>query len=207
MPIVERIYNEYRAASEYPPDYTLDYFARNTILFNNIKSFEDENELKLYVQLIWQYLNAFYKKSRYNDTLNTAAKYLKTIDSEIDRLKAISTKDDWYNGIHLFREMAAYQLRDYKTATHIFKYLNEKDPRNENYINWLRYSCYGQNIWISQVITIVCGLILVIAIFFGDYFPNMLVIVIEALAVIVLFATWIYDYYQKRSFRKSTSER
>ncbi len=83
---IENIYNDYRTASEYPPDYTFDFFTKNAIQFNNITTFKGESELKLYIQLIWQHLNALYQKDRFNDTADIANKHLKIIDSEIYRL-------------------------------------------------------------------------------------------------------------------------
>src|SRR2546421_2959649 len=133
---IENIYNEYRAASDYPPDYTLNFFANNANLINNFEVFKNVKELKLYIELAWQHLNALYQKDRFNETVNNAIKYLKIIDSEINQHNLISIKDNWYYGILLFKGMATYRLRDYKTSTSVFKELARYDTKNENYKNW-----------------------------------------------------------------------
>ena len=207
MTTIENIYNDYRTANEYPSYYTLDFFAKNAIPLNNLDSFKDDNELKLFIELSWQHLNALYQKDRYNDTADNAIKYLKTIDSKINQHNLPFIKDDWYYGILLFKRMATYRLRDYKTSTPIFKELTEHDSKNENYKNWLRYSKYGLHLWISKTITVVCGLLLLIEVFFKKYIPSFFIrISLDSIALIGFVGTLIYDYYIKRSFRKSNQK-
>ncbi len=201
---IQQLYSDYRTATEYPPDYTLDFIARNTILFNNIKSFKDADELNLYVQLSWQHLNALYGKDRFNETADNAIKYLHIIDSEIDRLNLHSSKDDWYYGLLLFKGMAIYRLRDYKTSTPIFKQLVAHDTKNENYKSWLSYSLYGQRMWISKTIVIICMVLMLIEFFFEEYIPSFIGrMSLLGIALTGLIGTSIYDYYIKRSRRKS----
>ncbi len=201
---IENIYNDYRTAGEYSPDYALDFFAKNAIPLNNPDACKDGSELKLYVELSWQHLNALYQKYRYNDTADNAKKYLNIIDSKINQHSQAFIKDDWYYGIVLFKGMATYQLRDYKASNTIFKELTEHDSKNDNYKKWLSYSKYGLHLWISKTITIVCGLLLLIEIFFKKYIPSFFLnISFDGIALVGLTGTLIYDYYIKRSFRKS----
>jgi hypothetical protein len=204
---IENIYNDYRTAGKYSPDYALDFFAKNVTTLNNPDTFKDDGELKLYIELLWQHLNALYQKDRYNDTADNAIKYLYIIDSKINQHRQAFIKDDWYYGILLFKGMATYQLRDYKASSTIFKELTEHDPKNENYKKWLSYSTYGLHMWISKTITVVCGVLLLIEIFFKKYIPSFFLnISLDGIALIGLTGTLIYDYYIKRSFRKSNQK-
>ena len=148
-----------------------------------------------------------YQKDRYNDTADNAIKYLKIIDSRINQHNLAFIKNDWYYGILLFKGMATYRLRDYKTSTPIFKELTEHDSKNENYKNWLRYSKYGLHLWISKTITVVCGLLLLIEVFFKKYIPSFFIrISLDSIALVGFVGTLVYDYYIKRSFRKSNQK-
>ena len=201
---IKQLYGDYRTPSEYPHDYTLDFITRNAILFNNIKTFQDADELNLYVQLSWQHLNALYSKDRFNETADNAIKYLQIIDNEINRLNLNSSKDDWYYGLLLLKGTAVYQLRDYKTSTPIFKQLVAHDSKNENYKNWLSYSLYGQRMWISNTIVIICMSLGAIEIFFEQYIPSSMVrMSLLGIALTGLIGTGIYDYHIKRNRRKS----
>ena len=204
---IENIYFDYRTATEYPPDYTLEFFKKNSVLFSNLATFKDEKELKLYCELVYQNLSALYQKGRYNDTVDTAKKTLKFIEYEIERLSLKAFNDEWYIGLLSFEAMALYQLRDYKASTNIFRQLTQYDKRNENYKNWLSYSLYGQRMWISKTITVLCGLMILIEIFFKRYIPSFLVrMSLDGMALIGLVGTAIYDYYIKRSFRRTNQK-
>ncbi len=199
-----QLYNEYRSAPNYQPDYVLDFFTKNAISFNNINTFQNSDELHLYIELIWQYLNALYKKDRYNETINNAIKYIQIIESQIVRLGSSSIKDEWYYGVFFFKGMAAYRLRDYKTVTFVFKQLANHDIKNENYKMWLNYSRYGQRKWISKTIMIICALLLLTEFFFRKYLPFFVVgISLDGIALLGFIGVLIYDYYIQRSLRET----
>jgi len=201
---IQQLYSDYRTATEYPPDYTLEFITRNAILFHSYKTFKDADELNLYIELSWQHLNALFQKDRYNDTANTATKYLQIIDSEIDRLNLSSCKDDGYYGLLRFKGTAIYRLHDYKNSTPIFKQLVTHDPQNENYKELLSYSLYGQRMWISKTILVICLALGTVEILFGQYIPSFIGrMSLLGIAVTGLIGTSIYDYYIRRSRRKS----
>lgn len=201
---IQLLYSDYRTATEYSPEYALDFFSRNALQFNNITTFQDCDELQLYIELTWQYLNALFLKDRYNVTVDQSIKHLEIIDREMKRLHITSIKNDWYYGILFLKGMATYRLRDYKTSTLIFKQLMGVDLKNDNYKNWFNFSRYGQRMWISRTITIVCGALLLIEIFFKSYIPFFMVrISLDGMALTGFIGTLFYDYYIKRSFRKT----
>jgi hypothetical protein len=200
---IGNIYNNYRSVGEYSTDYTLDFFKKNAIAMNNPGTLENNNELKLYIELAWQHLNALYQKDRYNETADNAIKYLKVVDGKINQERMAFIKDNWYYGILLYNGMANYQLHDYRTSVSIFRQLTEQDSKNEHYKNWLAHSKYRQRLWISKTITVLCALLLLIEIFFKKYIPFVAGISLDSIALVGIVGTLIYDYYMNRSFRKS----
>jgi hypothetical protein len=202
---IQLLYSDYRTATEYSPEYVLDFFSRNALQFNNITRFQDGDELHLYIELTWQYLNALFIKDRYNVTVDQSIKHLEIIDREMEHLNITSIKNDWYYGILFLKGMATYRLRDYKTSTLIFKRLIEVDPENDNYKNWLNSSRYGQRMWISRTITIICVALLLIEIFFKKYIPSFIArLSLDGIALTGFIVILFYDYYIKRSFRKAS---
>jgi hypothetical protein len=82
---IDRLYNEFRM-HEYSTDDTINLIEKNSIIFGNIRAFSDESELRLYIELAWQYINALVQKGRFNQGIDSSINYLKIIDSEVDRL-------------------------------------------------------------------------------------------------------------------------
>jgi hypothetical protein len=200
---IESIYIDYRTAPEFPPDYTLQFFEKNDIFLKNL-AIKNNNALTLFIELAWQHLNALYQKDRYNETFDNALRYLRIIDGKINEHNNATKKNEWYYGILFFEGMAAYQLRAYKISTPVFKELTEHDSKSDNYKNWLRYSKHGQRLWISKTITVVCGLLLLIEIFFKKYIPSFFLrISLDGIALVGIMGVSIYEYQINRSFRKS----
>lgn len=204
---IEKIYSDFRTDFENSPDYVIDFYSKNILFLNNIETFTDKEELRFFIEIVWQYLNAIYQKDRFNETVDFSDRNLKLIDSELSRLVADDLKNDWYNGILHFKGMAAYRLRDYKTSTLIYKYLTTADPKNDSFKNWLNYSAYGQRLWLINSINVVCGLLVLIYFFSKEYIELFSVrISILGIAMLGLFTNWGYEYYIKRSFRRTTKQ-
>ncbi len=204
---IEKIYDDFRTDFENKPDFVIDFYSKNILFFSNIKTFKNKEELRLFIEITWQYLNAIYQKDRFNDTVDNANRNLQLIDNEIDRLNANDLKDDWYNGILHFKGMATYRLKDYKTSTPIYKYLTSAVPKNDSFKNWLNYSSYGQKIWLVNTINIVCGLLIAVYFFAKDYIELFEIrISILSIGFLGLMGNWAYEYYIKRSFRRTTKQ-
>ena len=122
MPInnIEDLYYDYRNSNEYNADNTILYFERNAIVFNNFKLLENTNELRLYTELTWQFINALYSKGRFNNAVDNSISYLKIINDKINLANSREIKNDWYYGILLLKGMSSYNLQDYKESTSIF---------------------------------------------------------------------------------------
>jgi hypothetical protein len=198
-----KIYSDFRADFKDNPDFVIDFYSKHSLFLNNIRTFKDKEDLRLFIELTWQYLNATYRKDRFNDTVDNADKSLELIDSEIKRLNAADLKDIWYNGILFLKGMAIHNLRDYKNATPIFKQLVQTDSKNENFKRWLTYSTHGERLWLINIISIVCGLMMLTGILFRDLIPVLIRFPMSALGVIGIIVVWTYEYYIKRSFRKA----
>jgi hypothetical protein len=204
---IEKIYDDFRTDFENKPDFVIDFYSKNSLFFYNIKTFKNKEELRLFIEITWQYLNAIYQKDRFNETVDNANRNLQLIDSEIDRLNANDLKDDWYNGVLHFKGMATYRLRDYKTSTSIYKYLTSADPKHDSFKNWLNYSSYGQKIWLVNTINIICGLLIVVYFFAKEYIKLFEIrISILSIGFLGLMGNWAYEYYIKRSFRRTTKQ-
>src|SRR5437867_1572986 len=108
---IDNIYSDFRTNYQDKPDFSIDFYTRHAIFFNNVQTFKNKEELRLFIELTWQYLNALFKKDRYSDTLNTADKFQPLIDTEIDRLNATDLKDEWYNGILFLKAKSCYELQ------------------------------------------------------------------------------------------------
>lgn len=203
-PSLLKIYSEFRAEFKDTPDFVIDFYSRNALFLENIRSFKDKEDLRLFIELTWQYLNALFRKSHFNETIDSSDKALETINSGIGRLNAQELKDMWYDGILFLKGMASYNLRDYHTSTQIFEDLVQRDNKNENFSRWLVYSKYAQQQWLIRTCNIVCGLMILSAILFKDIIPVLIRFPLNAVGVLGLTATWVYDYYIRRSFRKTT---
>lgn len=205
---IEKIYNDLRLEFQNSPDYVIDFYSKNNLFLNNIKTFTDKEELRLFIEIVWEYLNAVYQKDRFNETVDFADKNLEIIDSELIRLNADELKNDWYNAILHFKGMASYRLRDYKTSTPIYKYLTKADPENDNFKNWLNYSSYGQRLWLVNTINILCVLLIATEIIFKEQIESFhLRVSFLGLGLLGLIGNWGYEYYIKRSFRKTTKKK
>ena len=102
--------------------------------------------------------------------------------------------------------MASYYLKDYKTATSIFKTLVHFDNQNDLYKIWLTNSKYGLNLWIVRIINIVCAILILTEIIFESRIRNFYVrISMLGIGLLGLLSNWIYEYYIKRSFRKTNA--
>jgi tetratricopeptide (TPR) repeat protein len=132
---IENIYIHYRTTSEFSSDAVIDFFTRNSILFNNLTKFTDKEELKLYAELMCQNLNALYHKGRYSEIVATAEKNIRFVNTKIVRLNLVAFINEWYSGILFLKAMALYKLKNYKVSTKIFRQLTNEDKRNENYKN------------------------------------------------------------------------
>jgi hypothetical protein len=201
---IENIYNEYKTTHKEGPSFTIDFYKNNSLFLDNITTFRDSEELRLYIELTWQYLNAKFGKCHYTDVVDIISKKRPLIDSEISRLDSDKLKDDWYYGIVFFGAMSSYNLKDYKTATPIFQELVNYDNKSDRYKNWLNYSIYGQRTWIMRSVYIISILLIGIQIILDKFVTpfafkgNLLY-----LGLLGLVSAGLYDYYMKSQFRKT----
>src|SRR5688572_4025309 len=204
MPLtIETIYTDFRSNFKDTPNFTIDFYLEHAIFFKNIKQFSNKEELRLFIELNWQYLNATFRKDRFNETVDIVNEIQPLIEREIVRLNASDLKDDWYDGIIAFKGMATYKLRDYKTATSIFSTLVKVDPKKDNYRNWLNHSTYGKKQIIINILGITFLTIGTIVPLFKNNIPVSIRFPVLLICAIGFFSVWGYDFYIKRSLRKS----
>ena len=203
---IENIYSDFRTNYENTPDFSIDFYKSNSIYLDDIKDLKDKQSLRIYIEIICKYTEAVYQKDYYNLAIDIIDEKQVFIDNEIQRLNADELKNGWYYSLQFVKGMASYHLKDYKTATSIFKTLVKMEPENDLYKRWLSYAQYGLNIWLVRIINIVCPLLLLTEIIFGSGIKNFYVrISILTVALLGLLSNSAYEYYIKRSFRKKKS--
>ncbi len=202
---ISNIFDDFTLAYANGPQSIIDFFTKNTIAFNNLKTFDNDDDLHLYLKMACHYSDALYQKGRYNDTVDVINKSILVIDSEIIRLGLTEFKDDWYYSILFYKGMASYGLNDYKTATPIFKELVAYDPKNEKYENWLRNSILRRRSRIVIVIYVVCGLLLFFQIVSKGFswYSYTFRQTVSIIGFLTALSTVAYEYYLKRNLRKS----
>jgi hypothetical protein len=199
---IENIYSEFRSTYVDDPESKINFFERNAIFLNNIKQFSSKNELGLYIQIIGSYTDALNRKGHYNVAIDLIDKYQVFIDAEIKRLNAEDVKDAWYYSIYFVKGMASYNLKDYKTATPIFKKLVQIDDKNDSYKNWLNYSQAWQRQWWLRIISIALVALFLSGLYLKKYIPFAIGMTINIIAFIGVLGISIYEHYVRRSFRK-----
>ena len=200
-----KIYSNFRSGFKDSPDYVIEFYSRHSIFLSNIKAFKDKEDLRLFIELTWQYLNAIFRKDRFNETIDNADKSLGLINDEIIRLNAEELKDIWYNGILFLKGMASYNVRDYKNASLIFRQLVTTDDKNDNFKKWLRFSSHGERLWLVQTTNIICGIAILIAILLRDQIHILIRFPILFIGVVGLTFNLVYEYFLNKSFRKKSS--
>jgi len=204
--IIDTIYRELTTNYINTPDYFISFCDDHQLLLNNITSFKNVNGLKRYLQIISKYADALFIKSRYNEAIAVIDKHQIVIDNEIIRLKANEIKDKWYYDLLFNKARSSYYLRDFKTATPLFKVLVGYDPKNEAYKQWLDYSKYrqlGKYVYIGYFI---CFLILVLDDIGKKTIPSFIRQSMLLAGLIFIAGTMGYEYYMKRSLRKKSTD-
>jgi hypothetical protein len=203
--LISDLYDELFYLLENDSKSVLDFFAKNALVFNNLKTFSNKEDLNRYIVLAGWYADSLNKKDRYNDTFGLINRVLPIIDSEIARLNTPELKNDWYYFILFLKGTSSYNLHDFKTAIPIFKYLVKHDPQNEKYRNWLRHAVFRKTSRIVIVIYILCGLLLFFQIIskgFGWY-SYTFTQTVSIIGLLTALSTVLYEYYLKRNLRKS----
>jgi len=202
--LVSNLYDDFTSTYNDDPQFIIDFFNKNTIVFNNLKTLADEDDLRCYIELSMSHAYALFQKNRYTETIDSINKTLPIIDKEIIKLNANESRDGYYT-LFFLKGQASYRLNDYKTATPIFKELIVYDPKNENYKKWLRDSINKKEVRIFTMITIGSSMLILIETMLSFFkigslsFRNTLLIT----ALSGLIGGFIYNLYNERSFRKS----
>jgi hypothetical protein len=202
---IESVYTAFKENFDNKPEFTIDFYTNNSVFFNSI-ILNTTEELRLYIEMTWQYLNAIYSKKSFAETLDKINNTLPFINSEIDRLNATNLKDEWYGGILQFKGMASYKLTHYKTATNIFIELLKLDSNNEiykkTYQYWLKQSQYKQWLKLLDITVIINVILMFISIFFkksvANYFMRQVLFYVPFFLLIVI---GILGYYIKHQLQ------
>ena len=202
--IIRKVYDEFRLTFENTPDFIIEFYSKNALILKNIYTFENTDDLKIYIELISKFAEALYFKRRFNEVLSYLDKCLNMINSEITRLNAPSVKNDWYYNILSVKAMSLYSVQDFKGSASLFKILIDQDPKNELYKNWYRYANYGLRSRYVKFIIILAALLLFAGTFFKSFIHYPLFKTLTtSTALLIITVSTCYDYYIKRSFKKA----
>ncbi len=197
------LYSQFYQEFVNEPDFFISFHNKNSILFNNYRSFANADEVKQFMEMTCYYIGALYRKDRYHDTISEADKYLIFIDSGIAEYNAIELKDDWYYNFIYFKAMAYYCLDEFKTALKLFNQLVTYDPKNDNYAKWLKYSRYRTKQWMINSVWILCGLLIIFDLFFSSYVKTGIIRTAIPIVALTAFAINSFaEYITKRNFKK-----
>ena len=200
---IENIYVDFMTNYANSPEKAIEFYQKNAIYLSNVQAFKDKIELKLYIEIIGKYIESIQQKDRWTLTIDLANKHLIFIDSELERLNADGAKGAWYNAILFNIGVSNYRLKEYSTASKIFKKLVDVDNKNDNYKLWLKYSEFEERMWIIRLITIASGCLMIIGIFFKKHIPSYQArMSIDGIALVGLSFSFMYEYYMKLKFRK-----
>ena len=195
------IYTDFRAKFIAEPDYSIDFYSNHAILLNNITQLKDENELRMYIQINYKYLEALNKKHRYNKTIEHAETAIHFIDREIERLNAPDVKNDWYYKFYFEKAVAYYRLNDYTKSTELFKFLVNIDPQDDLYKLWLLYSNHEKKRWLIYSGSIIAPILFVAYLILKPYMSIPIRGYWLIINFIFLIGPVIYDYLVRRSFK------
>ncbi len=80
---IESIYYDFRSNYDNTTKYTINTYNKSAIFLNNITTFKNKEELKMYIELSSKYAGALYQLKHYNDIVDFVDKKQQIIDSEI----------------------------------------------------------------------------------------------------------------------------
>jgi tetratricopeptide (TPR) repeat protein len=204
---IDNIYSDFKTNYQKSPDFFIDFFERHSNYFNNISELNDKQQLKFYIEIICKYAEAIYQINRCNLAIEIVDKQQAFFDKELQRLDANELKDAWYHSLQFIKGMACYNLKDYKTATPIFKKLVQFDNQNDSYKSWLKYSRYGQKLWLVRTINIICAGLIVSETIFESQIPNYYAKQsILTIGLLGLLTNMGYEYYLKSNHRRTNSK-
>jgi tetratricopeptide (TPR) repeat protein len=204
----DNIYTHFRASFKESPEYAIDYYTRHGSFINSIKSFNTPSNLAYFIEMSWHYINALYLKDHYNEALDEIERVLPIINEGLIRMYANDLKGEWYYGIYFLKGLASYKLRDYKTAVAVFGNLIKHDAKNDLYQKWFRYSEYGQRLRSINIVWIGSSILLLFFQFFAEFLPGKTPkIVLSAIGLAGVIWNLLYEFYARRSFRKTGDEK
>jgi hypothetical protein len=171
MTIIE-VYNDFRKSSDYDSNWVLKCYEKHNLYINYLDSFNNEEELRLFIWICFFVSRANFERKRFNDTIQFAESKMLVIDQYIWRQNAFDQKNEFYYGIKNYNGMANYRLKDFKVSTAIFTQLLQEEPRNDDYQNWLNHSKKQQSRGFRNSLYIIFFLILAIEMIYSRFSHN-----------------------------------
>jgi tetratricopeptide (TPR) repeat protein len=164
------LYDDFMASVK-NPDTMIDFYHKNAIFFNNIKSLNDTNDLESYIHILSRYSVALFQKKRFSQSIDVVNGKLPFIDNEITRLNAPELKNDYYYNIIFNKAASLNSKRNYKAAYPIFLELTNYDPQNELFKTWLVHTNAGIKMRLTRILSMSGMALVVVAILIQIFAP------------------------------------
>jgi tetratricopeptide (TPR) repeat protein len=195
---MKELHEKFNANYTTSPDYSIDFFKGHAIIFNNIKSFEYESDLLLFMEIYYSCINAFIIKGQHNNALSSLLKVVPVIEQSIDKFKIDRVTFNFYKWILFLQANAYYNLKDYSPALNIFKQLYAYEPENDIFKQWIEYSKYGRLSKYSSVMWIFLLIALIVSVFGKSVVPFYIRFPLLCVGLLTSIAYAIIEYYLKR---------
>lgn len=196
------LYDDFIASGN-DPDMIIEFYHKNALFFNNIKSITNTYDLDAYIMIINKYARALWEKKRFTKCVEFIDDRLPFIDQEINKLKAPEVKTEGYYYILFYKAASLYDKQNFNAAHPIFIELTEYDPQNELFSNWLKHTDQGVNMKILRILSII-GAIMIVGGFILKYnIPNKRYIsLIPNIGLLIVLGSTVCEYYLKYKLKK-----
>lgn len=136
--IYSAIYTKYKAQYSQSPDSAIAFYHENRLLFSNITSFKNAEDLLLFMDVYNPCVSAFVVRKQYKNAIE-ALKIWPLIENAIDGFKVDRATYPAYKDVLFQKAVSLYNLKDFNAALKLFKLLQGYEPENDLFKNWIKY--------------------------------------------------------------------
>jgi len=200
---METIYKKFKDGYSANSYYGIDFYNEHLLFFNNITHFNNQQEFIMFVEMFDLCVESFTANRQYKNAI-AALEMLPTIESAIDQYKIDRAKFTFYRRLLFQKAFSLYYLKDFKSATKLFRQLQDDEPQNDLIKSWIGHNKLrriGQFIYVPILIALVC--IVIERITKNNQYMklNHIATLIGSISLATFFGMFLY--VQLKSYRKS----
>ena len=202
---MESLYATYKSGYSESPDSAIRFFKENALIFNNVSHFNNEEELRMFMDVYVPCICAFVSRKQFKNAI-AALKLLPVIENAIDDYKINRSEYISYKELLFRKGMSLYYLRDFKQAKTIFNTLQVYEPENDLVKTWIEHCKLKQlNRFLYLVPVIIVVSILIDVVFKTNKYQHHILSIITYTLMAIAFGLMIY--IQIKSNRKLISSK